>query len=109
MSEGLYKRYEKETEKEKLKRRLNKTGTKNPNYGNKWNDVQRNRMSKQRKGLPSGRKGKTFEDIYGKEKSIELKNILSKNMNKRTGEKNPFYGKKHTEEKFEFLFGITEK
>lgn len=102
ISAGLYRRYEKETAEEKLKRILNKCGNKNPNYGKKWNDKQRERMSKQRKGLSSGRKGKTFEDIYGEEKSIELKEGLSKNMKERVGEKNPFYGKKHTEKNLIF-------
>ena len=60
-------------------------------------------MSKQRKGLSSNRKGKTLEDIYGKEKSMELKKILSKNMSKRSGEKNPFYGKKHTDQNLKFF------
>jgi hypothetical protein len=38
-------------------------------------------------------KGKTFEKLYGKEKAIEIKSKISKGSK---GEKNGFYGKKHS-------------
>lgn len=46
------------------------------------------------------RKNKNWEEIFGYEKSIEMKNNLS---NKNSGENNPFYGKHHTEETKEKL------
>lgn len=44
--------------------------------------------------------GKSFEDLYGKEKSDEIKRKASEKM---SGEKNPFYGKKHSEKTINFL------
>jgi hypothetical protein len=46
---------------------------------------------------PSELAGKTFEEIFGEEKAKELKENLSKKASERTGEKNPFYGKHHSE------------
>lgn len=94
---GLIKRYENESDEDKVKRRNNLIGDKNPNYGKKWNDEQREKMSKQRKGLSSKIKGKTFEELHGKEKSDELKNKLSEKAKKQTGEKNPNFGHKCSE------------
>jgi hypothetical protein len=45
------------------------------------------------KGRIPHNKGKTFEELYGTERAAELKEKV-----KHTGEKNGFYGKKHTEE-----------
>ena len=42
--------------------------------------------------------GKTFEELYGKEKACEMKEKLSKYASSRTGEKNAFFGKHHNEE-----------
>lgn len=43
-------------------------------------------------------KGKTYKEIYGEEKAKELKEHLSETASKKVGEKNPFYGKHHSEE-----------
>jgi len=45
----------------------------------------------------SFRKGKTYEELYGKEKSKELKERLSRKTKKQTGIKNSFYGKHHSQ------------
>jgi hypothetical protein len=45
--------------------------------------------------MTNNRKGKTLEEIFGKEKSKELKEIKSKRF---SGEGNPMYGKKRSEE-----------
>lgn len=81
-------------------------GKNNPMYG------------KGRKGKDNPNFGKTWEEIFGMERSVELKNNMSnihkgntynsgkkhsrhfcENISKRvSGENNPFFGKKHTEE-----------
>ena len=43
-------------------------------------------------------KGKTFEEAFGEEKAKQIKEILSKCASEKVGEKNPFYGKHHSEE-----------
>lgn len=45
------------------------------------------------KGRTPHNKGKTFEELYGAERAAELKEKV-----KHPGEKNGFYGKKHTDE-----------
>jgi len=49
--------------------------------------------SKNRKGSIPFNKGKTFEELYGKEKANELKKKVA-----NIGEKNGFFGKQHSEE-----------
>lgn len=77
-------------------------GEKNPNYGNRWNNEMRKKMSDYWKGYYSEHdsilKGKTFEEIHGKEKANELKLKISECGKQRVGEKNGFYGKHHSEE-----------
>lgn len=65
-------------------------GESNPNHNNKWAVWQKNRMSKQRKGLPSKLKGLTLDERYGKEKAkaIKLSNSMS-HIGKLVGELNP--------------------
>lgn len=107
ITKGLHERYEKESDEDKLKRKNNLKGKNNPNYGNKWNDDQRERMSKQRKGLSSKIKGKTFVEMHGEEKAKLLKIKLSNNAKNQLGEKNPNYGKKcpeHLKEYYSNLF-----
>ena len=49
--------------------------------------------------MPRGHKGKTYEELYGKEKAEELKKRLSiKAKKQQTGSKNSFYGKHHSQE-----------
>lgn len=104
MKDSIIKRYKNESLKTKENRSNNLKGDKNPNFGKKWNSEQRERMSSQRKGLPSFRKGKTFEELFGIEKANLMKIEHSERMkNKLTGVNNPFYGKKHTEENKKFL------
>ena len=76
------------------------SGENNPNYGNKWSEEQKEKLSKERKGL-------TLEVRVGKEKSDLAKEKMSKtrtggkhteeHKNKireaNLGEKNPNYGK----------------
>lgn len=101
---GTILRYEMESIEDKKKRSNNLVGEKNPNYGKKWSDEKRNRMSFQRKGIPSNRKGKSYEEIYGEDKANILKEESSKRMkNNLVGEKNGFFGKKHSDENLKFF------
>jgi len=75
-------------------------GKNNPNYGNKWSDKQRKRMS-------DSIKGKSWEELYGEEKSDEMKKKATerklgsvqsdetkeKIRQANIGDKNPAYGK----------------
>jgi group I intron endonuclease len=75
-------------------------GENNPNYGNKWTDEQRKKMSE-------SRKGKSWEELYGKKKANEMKEnsaeaqkgrkhseeTLNKIRKANIGEKNPAHGK----------------
>ena len=50
---------------------------------------------KVKKHLSEIRKNKTYEEILGKDKALDLKKRISKSV---SGELNPMYGKKHSEE-----------
>ncbi len=84
MTEGTFKN-KKHTEETLKKLRKPKT------------EKQKVNQSQAMKGRFKGRiphnKGKTFEELYGKEKADEIKLKI-----KHIGEKNGFYGKTHTEE-----------
>ena len=43
-------------------------------------------------------KGKSNIELYGEEKAKEISEIISNNAKERIGDKNPFFGKNHTEE-----------
>lgn len=103
IKKGLHKRYKNENDQDKIKRSNKIKGEKNPNYNHKWNDEQRKRMSDQRKGKHSKIKGKTFEELHGKEKAKILKKQISDRAKKQIGEKNPNYGKTPSKEVREHL------
>ena len=96
------KRWDSKTEEEKIAHSKKLRGIGNPNFGNKWTDEQRERASKEKKEYFKTHdnyiKGKTFEEAFGEEKAKEIKKKLSASFSKRTGEKNSFYGKHHSEE-----------
>ena len=48
-----------------------------------------------KRNISKSQKGKTFEDKFGKERALQIKNNMSESVK---GEKNPFYGKHHTQE-----------
>ena len=102
ISAGGLKRYETMDSSERKRLADNLRGAGNGNFGNKWNDEQRavasERMIKKFEEVGSFFKGKKFEDIVGEEKAIEWKAKLSKSASLKTGDKNPFYGRHHTEE-----------
>jgi len=66
-------------------------GKNNPIYGKTRivSDETKKLMSLSRRGKPNGRKGKTWEDQYGKEKADEMRKEMSE---KTKGKNNPMYG-----------------
>lgn len=95
-------RWDSKTDEEKQVYSEKLRGKGNPNFGNKWTKEQREKASKEKKEYFKTHdnyiKGKTFEEVYGIERAAEIKQKLSVSFSKRTGEKNSFYGKHHTEE-----------
>lgn len=79
-----------------------KNGKENPNFNNKWTEEQRklasDRLIEYYKNHEQAIKGKTIEEFYGEEKAKEVKKKLSDFAKNRTGEKNPFFNKKHSDE-----------
>jgi len=100
MRETLIEYYRNLSEEDKLK--LKKFGEDNPNFGNLWNEEQRKNLSEIKKEYYKDNdhvlKGKTFEEYFGDEIAKERKQFLSELASSKTGDKNPFYGKHHTEE-----------
>lgn len=92
-------------DKEKYSEKMKGVG--NPNYGNHWTEEMRKKMSNYWKEYYSNHecilKGKTYEDIYGKEKADELKRKMSERSKLKIGEKNHFYGKHHSEKTREII------
>lgn len=79
-----------------------KYGELNPNYNNRWTDEMKEKQSQvqiviSQNGFSKNRKGKSNIEIYGEEKAKEMSDKLSEYAKSRTGEKNPFYNKKHSE------------
>lgn len=76
-------------------------GQSNGNYGNKWSNMQKMRASIRMKEYfktnISYKKDKTHIQIFGKEKALEISKKLSKVASERIRDKNPFFGKHHTE------------
>lgn len=84
----------------KVKQSKATLGENNPNYGNKWSEEQKEKLSKMKKG-------KTLEELIGKEKAELVKQKMSNSQKGRKhteevkekirqsniGEKNPSYGK----------------
>ena len=99
-------RYQNMTDEERLGLSNKMKGENNPNYGKRWSQDMRERVSaKLKEGYINNEdhpfkklKGKTFEELYGENKAKELRENLSQIASQRTGDKNPFYGKTHSEE-----------
>lgn len=77
-------------------------GTGNPNYGNNWTDEQKETQSiklKEHYQTHDGyKKGKTHVELFGTQKADEISKKLSNFAKTRTGNKNTFFGKSHTQE-----------
>jgi len=102
ISDTLKQNYINKSDEYKLNYSEKYKGIKNPNYGNNWNDEMKKHNSQQLKNYykthSQKHKGKKLEEIYNPEKSESIRKKLSENASKRTGEKNSFFGKHHTDE-----------
>lgn len=88
--------------KEERQEKWGKLGESNPNYGNKWTDDMKFNFSNFQKSNSDNplrkRKGKSNIEMYGEERAKVISEKLSEYASKRTGDKNPFFDKKHKEE-----------
>lgn len=95
-------RYANLSDEEKKEYSEKMRGCNNPNYGNHWTNEMREKMSKFWKEYYSSHenyiKNKTFEEAFGEKKAKEIKKKISELASKRVGNKNPFFGKHHSEE-----------
>lgn len=100
ISKSLKKRYSIAIERQKVS--ISNSGHNNPMWGKLHSNETKNKISIKIKEWFSKnlsyRKGKRFENIFEKELSDHLKNILSECAKQRVGNKNPFFGKSHSKE-----------
>ena len=85
----------KHSEETKLKMSTNRRGTENPFYGKKHSQEQKNKWRETRLGHSQRGSGWNHTD--------ESKQKISEAASKRTGDKNPFFGKKHKPETVEAM------
>lgn len=78
-------------------------GNKNGMYGKHHTNESKLKMSENHKGIEPYNKNKKYEVYMGEEKAKEVKQKLSDIAKLRTGDKNPFYGKHHSNETKEKL------
>lgn len=106
-SKLMKERYANMSDEERLRRAENIKGEKNPNYGHKWSEELRKKVSDKAKEYwkthESYMKGKTFEEVFGEEKSKEMRKKISEKASKRIGDKNPFFGKTHSDKTKELI------
>lgn len=78
-----------------------KKGELNSNYGNRWTPEQKAKarawMLKHYETHEGYKTGKTHEELFGTERAAEISSKISARASERTGTKNPFFGKKHSE------------
>ena len=95
MSEGSKKAKSEWTEEKWIKYKMNITGSKNPNYGNRWDSSQRAKMSARRKGSKTDIETKNKISAASK-KMWQNDEYRHKEAERRKGSGNSFYGKHHT-------------
>lgn len=80
-------------------RSINCSGENNPNYGNRWSDEKRLNFSEYQKSISSEISERTRLSWVGADERRENTSKLMSELGKeRIGEKNTFYGKKHSNE-----------
>lgn len=95
MTESVRQRYENMTEEDREKQwgYIKEKG--NPMQGRKHSEESKIKMSENMKGRLAWNKGQSLPE--------EQKELLSKLASERTGEKNPFYGRHHSDETKQYL------
>jgi len=98
---GLNKKYENMSDEERKHISDIRLGDKNGNFGNNWTEEMKN-IARQRsieyfKNNEHYKIGKKHEEIFGVDKAKEISKKLSKAASLKIGEKNPFFGKHHSE------------
>lgn len=89
---------------EERKEKRSKPGAKNPMYGKNHTEESKQKMSENIRKFYDNeynfnyKKGLTHTEFFGEEKAKEISKKMSKAASLKTGEKNSFYGKHHTEE-----------
>ena len=73
-------------------------GDKNGMYGKHHSNESKLKISENNKGKEPYNKNKKYEEYMSEEKAKQIKENLSSNAKLRTGNKNPFYGKHHSNE-----------
>jgi hypothetical protein len=98
----MKKRYAEMAPEERERLATKQRGECNGNFDNRWNDAQRAKMSERRlkhfAENVSIFKGKTFEEMNGVEAATIRRKAISERAKKRTGNKNSFFGKAHSDE-----------
>lgn len=101
IKEGLCLRYKNMSDDDRRKISDNLKGNKNPNFGNTWSDKSKEEASIKKKIYYESNspinKGKKLEDVIGIERSEIIRKKISSLASTRIGEKNPFFGKHHTD------------
>ena len=97
ISNTLKNKMSKMTEEERAFK-FGHSGELNPMYGKTHTEEARRKMSEANIGRIPYNKGLSNEESLGKEKAKQISQKLSKYAQKRTGDKNSFYGKHHSEE-----------
>lgn len=72
-------------------------GNLNPMYGRTHSQETKNIISHKRLGSSPINKGKSLEDSVGSKRASEIRKLLSDKAKARTGDKNPFYNKSHSD------------
>jgi group I intron endonuclease len=102
MTKSVKERYDNMSAEEKQLLSDAVKGEKNPNFGNKWNEEQRKKMSKRMIGTKASESTRVKISENSK-KMWQNEDIRNKFIKAKTGERNHFYGKKHSEETKNFL------
>lgn len=65
-------------------------------FGKNHSDETKNIISLKKLGSSPINKGKSLEEIVGVKRALEIKQILSDKAKSKTGDKNPFFNKRHS-------------
>jgi group I intron endonuclease len=105
---GIKYRFANESPEDKIKRCENITGSKNPNFGKRWSQKQRDVMSDRRKGQKASEETKTKISKNSKElwASQEYRDKMSES---RTGTGNSFFDKRHSIETKQKISQVKKK